>query len=476
MTEFESYRQQLLRERFSASVMLMAIPLYLSFSILDWLYAPDLWILFLKIRVVSCFMFGLAAYLLSKNKSVAVNNIILLSHLITATLGIGIGYMTHKTGGLISPYYAGLNWITIGSLAFWPIRPEDRVVSIATIYVPVFLFVPFELAHFTTPTALLSIVFMVGTCFLALVSNLLSTTSLRREFDFRGELKDLIRDKDVIIEKKSIEMADLKRLAKQFSPAVIEAIASKTIDLDQRERKFISIIFIDVVGSTSHANRVNHEDYQKALDLFFDLAIKKLLKRNITVANFMGDGLMAIVNAPYAVLGHEKIAFEAALEILYEIKKEEAAFTTLWKDKFHIRIGISAGEANVGFFPNTDFGVYTAIGDVVNLAARLCQSAENSTVATTKNFVKLSGGSSQHYLTKQAGTIAKFKGFEEYNTNYYLTSPLTDPNQILPNSVCPLCSSEVRQVSDLGDCIIIKCVSCNYSDINPKAGGFSSAA
>ena len=65
------------------------------------------------------------------------------------------------------------------------------------------------------------------------------------QYFLRNELEVLVRDKDRIIEIKSVESANLKRLAKQFSPAVIRAIESKTIELNQRDRKKVAVIFID---------------------------------------------------------------------------------------------------------------------------------------------------------------------------------------------------------------------------------------
>lgn len=475
MSDFEKYRQDILRERFSASVLMMAIPLYLSFSILDWVFAPQFWSLFFMVRVMSCVVFAIFAYALSKDKQFAIDHIVLLSHFVTATLGVGIGFMCYKTGGLASPYYAGLNWITIGSLAFWPVRPKDRLISIATIYAPIFLFEIIYSGDLLSTAALLSITFMAGTCMLALISNILSMASLKREYDFRDELQNLIRDKDAIIEIKSGESATLKRLAKQFSQTVIEAIEAKIISLDQRKRSTISIIFIDVVESTKRSNLLDHMDYQKAMDMFFELAIKILLKRNITMANFMGDGLMAIVNAPYSTLEHERVALEAAIEIIEAVKKKHRSFRELWHDNFEIRIGISSGLATVGFFPNSDFGVYTAVGDSVNLAARLCRAAENSTVATTKSIIVSSANFLKKCKVKRGGSIADFKGFSGIDVEYYITTPNADVTEVSNNFVCPLCSSELKTILDLEDCVVVKCVSCRYSDIHPKLEANSAA-
>lgn len=468
MNGFEGYRLKILRSRLSAAIILMAIPFYMSFSFLDWLYAREHWLNFLFVRSVSSALFIMIALFMTKSKNLAPKLIVGICHLVTLTLGAGIGYMTYCTGGLNSHYYAGLNWITIGSLAFWPGSSKDRLVTICTIYGPLLLLEVATRIHPFDTASMLALTFMAGTCLLSFINNFLSINSLKEEFQLRGELENLIRDKDKIIEIKSTESANLKRLAKQFSPAVIEAIESRAISLDQRNRKKVAIIFIDVAGSTNRSNHLDHGDYQKALDLFFDLVIKKLLARNITVANFMGDGLMAIANAPYPLPDYERIAFETGVEIIRETQLKQRTLREFWREEFHVRIGISSGFANVGFFPNSDFGVYTAIGETVNLASRLCSAAESSSLATTKNILRTAEESLVNCTLKKGGSISVFKGFSGHDLEFFIAKPKLELQIEAPDGTCPLCNHHLEKGADLGDCIILKCSSCQYSDIQPK--------
>jgi len=469
MKEFERYRLNILRERISFSFMKTAIPFYLGASIIDWVYVPHLWSEFLWIRIFSCLCFAILGWAVSTKQIFKTKIIRHGSYLVTGILGAGLGYMTYRTGGLESPYYAGLNWVGIGTLAFWPGRHSDRAIWMLTTYGPVFLFVIISQQPMFTPLALLASIFMIGTILLSVISNVLTMRSLRVELQLRGQLQNLIQDKDKIIEIKSSESANLKRLAKQFSPAVIQAIESRTISLTERARKKVAIIFVDVVGSTSRSNSIDHGDYQKAMDLFFDLTIKLLLARNVTVANFMGDGLMAIVNAPFPVENFEQHALETCLELLQATKKRQRSLREFWHEDFHIRIGVSSGYSNVGFFPNTDFGVYTAIGDSVNLASRLCSNAESSSVATTKAIVVAAQEKLNDYHVKHGASISTFKGFAGHQIEYFIVAPKVDGNAIAESETCPLCTSPVRVASDLGDCVVIRCTSCQYSDVQSKS-------
>lgn len=468
MKNFEEYRLEIHKKRLSSAVLFMAIPLYMSFSFLDYLFTKEYWLLFLEIRVVSCILFLVIIYFFLPQLKNKPENVTIFGHIGTAILGFGIGFMSYLTGGLSSPYYAGLNWIAIGSLAFWPSTMLHRIISVLTIYGPLFLLCSFSGNDFTSINSLLPITFMLGTCVLSIMNNSLSMKSLLEEFNLRKLLEKLNTDKDVIIERKSNEAANLKRLAKQFSPAVIEAIETKSISLDQRNRKEVAIIFLDIVDSTKRSNQLDHGDYQKALDLFFDSAIKKLLKNNITVANFMGDGLMAIANAPYTLKNYQLAAIQTSLEIVESTQKMQRQLKEYWGADFKIRIGISSGYANVGFFPNNDFGVYTAIGESVNLASRLCHSADSQTIAVTKKIIIESESISSSFSVKQGGLISDLKGFAGNDLEYYLIST-KEISKLKEQESCPLCGSELASPTDLGDCHLIKCTSCKYSDIVNKA-------
>lgn len=382
--------------------------------------------------------------------------------------------MAYMTGGLESPYYAGLNWIAIGSLAFWPAKPWDRFVYIATIYFPLLIMVVVRGDNLLSIHAILSVTFMLGTVVLSTLINILSLKAHEKEYQLREKLTLLNKNKDNIIERKSSEAAHLKRLAKQFSPAVIQAIETQSISLNQRDRKEVTIIFMDISDSTARANAIDHTDYQKALDMFFNIAIKKFLSKNITVANFMGDGLMAIANAPYAVANHQSLALETCLEIIQETKLIQKQLDEYWKSPFQIRVGISSGFATVGFFPNNDFGVYTAIGDSVNLSSRLCTAAAPHSIALTKKVIIEAGPAIEKAKIRTGGSIGNLKGFASHKIDFFLAEPASAIHA--DEHSCPLCKSALEKPKDLGDCWLVKCSSCRYSDISSKEDARSEAA
>jgi adenylate cyclase len=91
---------------------------------------------------------------------------------------------------------------------------------------------------------------------------------------------------------------------------------------------------------------------------------------------FMGDGMMALFGVPYACDTAASNAVAAAIAMQRQMTAVNAELKTLGLSEITIGIGINTGTATVGYIGSRDRTDYTAIGDSVNLAARLEQRAE----------------------------------------------------------------------------------------------------
>ena len=90
-------------------------------------------------------------------------------------------------------------------------------------------------------------------------------------------------------------------------------------------------------------------------------------RRGGTVVEFLGDGLMAVFGAPEALPDHARVSVEAACEVVAAVRKLAFAADA----PTGVGVGIASGRAFVGNIRTSDRFVYTAIGDVVNLASRI---------------------------------------------------------------------------------------------------------
>jgi predicted ATPase/class 3 adenylate cyclase len=134
----------------------------------------------------------------------------------------------------------------------------------------------------------------------------------------------------------------------------------------REERKVVSVLFCDLVGFTSRAERLDPEDVRAVLGPYHARLRQELERYGGTVEKFIGDAVMAIFGAPTAHEDDPERAVRAALAIR-EVVAESG--------DLHVRIGIATGEALVNLGARPELGEGMAAGDVVNTAARLESAA-----------------------------------------------------------------------------------------------------
>jgi ABC-type oligopeptide transport system substrate-binding subunit/class 3 adenylate cyclase len=157
-----------------------------------------------------------------------------------------------------------------------------------------------------------------------------------------------------------------------------------------KERRVVTMLFSDVKGSTSMAEHLDPEDWAEIMDGAFEFLIAPIYRYEGTLARLMGDAILAFFGAPIAHEDDPERACRAALEITaqaaeYAEKLEKERGIT----GFHVRVGINTGLVVVGE-AGSDLRVeYTAMGDAVNLAARMESAASPGTVLITEDTHKL---------------------------------------------------------------------------------------
>ena len=134
----------------------------------------------------------------------------------------------------------------------------------------------------------------------------------------------------------------------------------------REERKVVSVLFADLVGFTSQAERMDPEEVRAVLQPYHAMVRAELEKWNGTVEKFIGDAVMALFGAPIAREDDPERAVRAALAIRDNIAAD---------GRLHVRIGITTGEALVALDSRPESGEGMASGDVVNTAARLQSAA-----------------------------------------------------------------------------------------------------
>ncbi len=138
----------------------------------------------------------------------------------------------------------------------------------------------------------------------------------------------------------------------------------------REERKRVSVLFVDQVGSTARADGADPEDVRDRNRVYYEETRARIEKHGGTLEKYAGDAVMAVFGVPLAKSNDAESAVRAALSVLDGIRELNAKHLGL---DLEVRVGVCTGEAMVEIDPPPESAIAT--GDVVNTAARLQSSA-----------------------------------------------------------------------------------------------------
>src|SRR5918994_7234913 len=157
------------------------------------------------------------------------------------------------------------------------------------------------------------------------------------------------------------------------------------------QRKPVTALFADVVGSTTLAEGMDPEDWTQMMNEAFELMSKAIFRYEGTIAQLQGDAMLAFFGAPIAHEDDPERAVLAALDMIAATDEfAEQLQSTLGID-FRIRAGINSGPVIVGNIGSDLRYEYTALGDAVNVAARMQTAAQPGTILITEMTRRLTG-------------------------------------------------------------------------------------
>ena len=155
------------------------------------------------------------------------------------------------------------------------------------------------------------------------------------------------------------------------------------------ERRVVTVLFCDVKGSTAMAGQMDPEEWAGIMKRAMAVLIPPVTRHDGIVARLMGDALLAFFGAPTTHEDDPLRAVRAGLDIIDGISIFREQLKNERGLDFNVRVGINTGLVFVGAIGADRRVEYTAVGDTMNLAARMEQTALPGSVQITEQTYKL---------------------------------------------------------------------------------------
>jgi len=219
---------------------------------------------------------------------------------------------------------------------------------------------------------------------------------------------------------KGLQDERLARLKSFFSPQLAEAIAAgKGDDVLKTHRREITVEFFDLRGFTAFTDNAEPEEVMELLRAYHAALGKLVLEHQGTLERFAGDAVMVFFNDPVPIERPAEHAVRTALATMEAFKPIAAH----WKKRSGFDLGLGCGIAQgyatlgaIGFEGRWD---YAAIGNVTNLAARLCAEAKAGQILADRKTMAVLDGS---FEFEPVGELT-LKGFSQPVPGFSLKKP-----------------------------------------------------
>lgn len=202
----------------------------------------------------------------------------------------------------------------------------------------------------------------------------------------------------------------------RFCPSCGHSVASA----QPEERRIVTVVFADLVGFTTLAERLDPEQVKRLIDACFERLVDVVVEFGGKVDKILGDGMLVLFGAPVAHEDDPERAVRAALRMQAALAHYVGISELVGSSDIRMRVGINTGEVLVGTLAGTD---YTAMGDVVNTASRLQAGAPSGGVLVGETTYALTADTFRY---EPAGSLQP-RGREQAMTTWLAVEPTAPP-------------------------------------------------
>jgi adenylate cyclase len=180
------------------------------------------------------------------------------------------------------------------------------------------------------------------------------------------------------IEREAKTRAQFQRL---LSPNLVEQVVAGNLQLEKGGALTeVTMLFSDIRGFTAMSEMRAPQEIVRMLNEYFELMVDVIFKHDGTLDKFVGDEIVALFGAPVPLKNAEIKAVECALDMQQALAQYNRSRIKAGQEAIHIGIGINTGPVVTGAIGSSRALQYTAIGDAVNTASRLCSVAKSDQI------------------------------------------------------------------------------------------------
>ncbi len=224
-----------------------------------------------------------------------------------------------------------------------------------------------------------------------LLARVRSLLRIKQLYDTVQEQKAQLGELNRTLEERVLEQVGqldrLGRLKRFFSPQLADLIVSGGADDPLKtHRREIAVVFLDLRGFTSFSEAADPEEVMNVLREYHAAMGALILSHEGTLERFTGDGIMIFFNDPVVVPNPA----ERALHMAVAMQEKAAVLLAKWRKLGYdlgFGIGVAQGYATIGAIGFEGRWDYGAIGNVTNLAARLCAEAKPGQILVSRRIL-----------------------------------------------------------------------------------------
>ena len=197
------------------------------------------------------------------------------------------------------------------------------------------------------------------------------------------------------------EKLQMQKFLSKLTVQMIHQTGGVRVEPYEGERRNVTILFSDVRNFSAIAEESEPEQVVRLINIYFELQTRIIEANGGVVDKFMGDQIMAVFQGANML----QEAVRAAVEIQRAVKKLNCQRSQAGEVTFELGIGINNGLAIIGNMGSKNRMDYTVIGDVVNIANRLCSLARSGQIIAEYSIAKSLNGA--HRATHLDSIIVK---------------------------------------------------------------------